>query len=119
MSTIGVVLLVCFVIVCLLLVLLVAIQSDNEDGMGGLLGGRGTVAFGSQTGNVLTRATFVLVVLFFALSLALALINKKPAAEKDLIDSTAVEAAAEETTTAEWWADAPAEEAETTEEAAE
>ena len=47
MGTIGVVLLVVFVIVCLLLVLLVSIQDDGENGMG-LLGGRGTAAFGSQ-----------------------------------------------------------------------
>ena len=54
MGTIGVVLLVFFVIVCLLLVLLVAIQDDGENGMG-LLGGRGTAAFGSHSANVLTK----------------------------------------------------------------
>ena len=39
MGTIGVVLLVFFVIVCLLLVLLVSIQDDGENGIA-LLGGR-------------------------------------------------------------------------------
>ena len=72
MGTIGVVLLVFFIIVCVLLVLLVSIQSDNEDGMGGLLGGRGTAAFGAHSASVLT--------------IALALVNKKPKTDK-FVDS--------------------------------
>ena len=108
MGTIGVVLLVFFVIVCLLLVLLVSIQDDGENGMG-LLGGRGTAAFGSHSGSVLTKTTFVLVFLFFALSLGLALVNKKPKIEKDLVPAT-VEAAdtTSESTTGNWWAESEA-----------
>ena len=108
MGTIGVVLLVFFVIVCLLLVLLVSIQDDGENGMG-LLGGRGTAAFGSHSGSVLTKTTFVLVFLFFALSLGLALVNKKPKLEKDLVP-TAVESTdtASESTTSDWWAESEA-----------
>ena len=105
MGTIGVVLLVFFVIVCLLLVLLVSIQDDGENGMG-LLGGRGTAAFGSHSASVLTKTTFVLVFLFFALSLGLALVNKKPKLDKDLVP-TAVEATedAGETASGDWWAE--------------
>ena len=108
MGTIGVVLLVFFVIVCLLLVLLVSIQDDGENGMG-LLGGRGTAAFGSHSGSVLTKTTFVLVFLFFALSLGLALVNKKPKIEKDLVPTT-VEAAdtTSESTTGNWCAESEA-----------
>ena len=108
MGTIGVVLLVCFVIVCVLLVLLVSIQDDGENGMG-LLGGRGTAAFGSHSASVLTKTTFVLVFLFFALSLGLALVNKKPKLDKDLVP-TAVEAtdSASESTTGDWWAESEA-----------
>ena len=108
MGTIGVVLLVFFVIVCLLLVLLVSIQDDGENGMG-LLGGRGTAAFGSHSASVLTKTTFVLVFLFFALSLGLALVNKKPKIEKDLVPTT-VEAAdtTSESTTGNWWAESEA-----------
>ena len=106
MGTIGVVLLVFFVIVCLLLFLLVAIQDDGENGMG-LLGGRGTAAFGSHSASVLTKTTFVLVFLFFALSFALAMVNKKPKLDKDLVPATAVESteSAAETASGEWWAD--------------
>ena len=108
MGTIGVVLLVFFVIVCLLLVLLVSIQDDGENGMG-LLGGRGTAAFGSHSGSVLTKTTFVLVFLFFALSLGLALVNKKPKLDKDLVP-TSVEATdtASESATSDWWTESEA-----------
>ena len=106
MGTIGVVLLVFFVIVCLLLVLLVSIQDDGENGMG-LLGGRGTAAFGSHSASVLTKTTFVLVFLFFALSFALAMVNKKPKLDKDLVPATAVESTetATEAAASDWWAE--------------
>ncbi len=109
MGTIGVVLLVFFVIVCLLLVLLVSIQDDGENGMG-LLGGRGTAAFGSHSASVLTKTTFVLVFLFFALSFALAMVNKKPKFDKDLVPTTAVESteSAADAGASDWWADSEA-----------
>ncbi|EID85577.1 protein translocase, SecG subunit [Treponema sp. JC4] len=104
MGTLGVVLLVAFVIVCFLLVLLVSIQDDGENGMGGLLGGRGTAAFGAHSASILTKTTFVFVVLFFGLSLGLALINKKPSVAKDLVEPAAVEATADDSAAnAEWW----------------
>lgn len=105
MGTLGIILLVIFAIVSLLLILLVSIQDDGENGMGGLLGGRGTAAFGSHSASVLTKTTFVLVILFFALSLGLALVNKAPKLEKDLMHVDAVEATTEEAGTSEsnWW----------------
>lgn len=105
MGTIGLVLLVFFVIVCLLLVLLVSIQDDGENGMG-LLGGRGTAAFGSHSASVLTKTTFVLVFLFFALSLGLALVNKKPKIADELVPATVESTeAATESTESNWWAE--------------
>ena len=108
MGTIGVVLLVVFIIVCVLLVLLVSIQDDGENGMG-LLGGRGTAAFGSHSASVLTKTTFVLVFLFFALTVSLALVNKKPKLDKDLVP---VAAEASETTSdstaSDWWPESEA-----------
>ncbi len=111
MGTIGIVLLVFFIIICVLLVLLVAIQSDNEDGMGGLLGGRGTAAFGSHSASVLTRATGVLVVLFFVLTLSLALVNRK-SKTRNLTDSIPEEEVFDESSTqtgSNWWEEAAAE----------
>ncbi|MBO4533842.1 MAG: preprotein translocase subunit SecG [Treponema sp.] len=118
MGTIGIVLLVFFIIVCVLLVLLVSIQSDNEDGMGGLLGGRGTAAFGSHSANVLTKATTVLVVLFFVLTLGLALVNKKPKTDSILNSISEEEILDESTVSTNWWEDSEQTEA-VTEEAAE
>lgn len=104
MGTIGIVLLIAFVIVSVLLILMVVIQDDGENGMGGLLGGRGTAAFGSHSASVLTKATLILVVLFFVLAFALALVNKKPKIEKDLVTETELTEQAEEAApAAEWW----------------
>ncbi len=91
MSTIGIILLVVFVIASILLILLVLVQDDGQNGMGGLLGGRGTAAFGSHSASVLTKATAVLVFLFFALALLLAIINKKPKLDDSLLTSPAAE----------------------------
>ena len=74
-----VVLLVFFLIVAILLVLLVLTQSEEGDGLGGIFGGSSSTAFGSRSGNVLTRATTVLGALFLIVSLGLALMNRSPA----------------------------------------
>ena len=115
MGTIGIVLLVFFIIICVLLVLLVSIQSDNEDGMGGLLGGRGTAAFGSHSASVLTKATGVLVVLFFVLTLSLALVNKKPKTDKFIDSIPEEETVSSSDNTTNWWDNSAAETVEATE----
>jgi len=78
MTILGTVLLVFFVIVAILLVLLVLIQSEEGDGLGGIFAGGSSSAFGSRSGNVLTRATTVLGSLFLIISLGLALLNRTP-----------------------------------------
>lgn len=107
MGALGIVLLVFFVIVCVLLVLLVAIQDDGENGMGGLLGGRGTAAFGSHSASVLTKTTCVLAVLFFVLAFGLALVNKKPKLDASIADTatetTITADSAKNTESANWW----------------
>ena len=112
MGTIGIVLLVIFIVVCVFLVLLVSIQDDGENGMRGLLGGRGTAAFGSHSASVLTKATAVFVVLFFVITLSLALVNKKQKTP-DLADSIPEEEIATPVTTdsGNWWDEAESTEA--------
>ena len=78
MGILGIVLLVFFVIVAILLVLLVLIQNEEGDSMGGIFAGGSGSAFGSRSGNVLTRATTVLGALFLIISLGLALLNRTP-----------------------------------------
>jgi preprotein translocase subunit SecG len=78
MGILGIVLLVLFVIVALLLILLVLVQNEEGDSLGGIFAGGSGSAFGSRSGNVLTRATTVLGTLFLIISLGLALLNRTP-----------------------------------------
>jgi len=79
MEVLRIVLLVFFVINALLLILLVLIQNDEGGGLGGMFAGGANTAFGSRSGNVLTRATTVLGSLFLIISLSLAFISRTPA----------------------------------------
>lgn len=99
MSIIGVLLLVTFVIVCFLIIALVLLQSDEGSGLGGLFAGGSNSAFGSRSANVVTKATYVVVALFFITAFFMAFINKTP-------DDMGVEAAArleQGNATTEWW----------------
>ena len=126
-SIIKGVLLVAFVIICILLVLLVLVQDQDNSGMGGLLGGGNSAAFGSHSASVLTKATVVFVVLFFVVTFAIAkmLPTKSDSTDADLLSAAEaagkVEAAAESALPKEsdekWWNEsekeaAPAESAE-------
>jgi preprotein translocase subunit SecG len=76
MGILSVILLVFFVIIAVLLVLFVLIQNEEGDGLGGIFAGGSSTAFGSRSGNVLTRTTSVLGALFLVVSLGLALLSR-------------------------------------------
>ena len=78
MGILGVALLVLFVIVAILLILLVLIQDEEGDGLGGIFAGGSGSAFGSRSGNVLTRTTTILGALFLVISIGLALMHRNP-----------------------------------------
>jgi preprotein translocase subunit SecG len=78
MGILSVVLLVFFVISAILLILLVLIQNEEGDSLGGIFAGGSGSAFGSRSGNVLTRTTSVLGALFLIISLGLALLSRTP-----------------------------------------
>jgi len=78
MGILTIVLLVFFVIIAVLLVLLVLVQNEEGDSLGGIFAGGSGSAFGSRSGNVLTRATSVLGGLFLVVSLGLALLSRTP-----------------------------------------
>jgi preprotein translocase subunit SecG len=78
MAILSTVLLVLFVIDAILLILLVLVQSEDGDRLGGIFAGGSSSAFGSRSGNVLTRTTSVLGALFLIISLSLALVNRTP-----------------------------------------
>jgi preprotein translocase subunit SecG len=99
MSILNILLLVFFVIVAILLILLVLIQNEEGDSLGGIFAGGSGSAFGSRSGNVLTRTTTILGALFLIISLGLALINRTPG-------GTGVEAAGRTLDTeanSDWW----------------
>lgn len=104
MGVINILLLVLFVIVAVLLILIVLIQNEEGDSMGGIFAGGSNSAFGSRSGNILTRTTSILGALFLILSFSLALVNRTPS-------DKGVKAAAQQLETSsnsEWWNDQPA-----------
>lgn len=83
-----------FIFVAVLLVIMVLLQDDQGEGLGGIFGGSSSSPFGSKSGNILVKTTTVLGVLFFFASFGLALISKTPsdddilkAAQKENIES--------------------------------
>ena len=103
MGILGIILLVVFIIIAVLLILLVLVQNEEGDSLGGIFAGGSGSAFGSRSGNVLTRTTTVLGALFLVISLGLALINRSPA-------GTGVEEAGRQInpgTTADWFLEDP------------
>lgn len=102
MEALKVVLIVLFVIISILLILLVLVQNDEGGGMGGLLSGAGSAAFGSQSASVINKTTFVLVILFLIISFGIARLNK--ASVSDLTDDETVEETMDIDAEAEnWW----------------
>ncbi len=99
MAIIGAVLLVFFVIVCVLIVILVLLQNEEGGGLGGLFGGGSNSAFGSRSASVLTKATYVVVTLFFITAFLLAFIHKSPS-DKGLEEAARLEQADSDS---EWW----------------
>ena len=104
MGLIGILLLVIFVIVSILLILIVLVQNEDGDSLGGIFAGGSSSAFGSRSGNVLTRTTYILGTLFLLSSFGLAMINRTPG--ESGVESAAKQAESDVKT--EWWNDAPA-----------
>jgi len=61
---------VLFVILCILLVILIMLQSDKSAGLG-LLGGSSQSAFGSSTADVITKITGGMIALFLVIAMGL------------------------------------------------
>jgi len=78
MGILSVILLVLFVIIAVLLISLVLVQNEEGEGLGGIFAGGSGSAFGSRSGNVLSRITTVLGALFLIVSLGLALLSRPP-----------------------------------------
>ena len=99
MSGISIALLVFFIIAALLIVGLVLLQNEEGDSLGGLFSGGSNSAFGSRSGNILTKTTYTLITLFFVVTFFLAWLNKSPG-DSGLQQDAQIQQA--ETAT-EWW----------------
>ncbi|NLV68679.1 MAG: preprotein translocase subunit SecG [Spirochaetes bacterium] len=67
---------VVFAIICVLLVLIILLQSDKSAGMG-ILGGAGQSTFGSSTADIITKVTAVMVAIFMVGSLGISIMESR------------------------------------------
>ncbi|MDI6704002.1 MAG: preprotein translocase subunit SecG [bacterium] len=69
------ILLIFHVLICIVLVLVVLLQSGRDQSLGSAFGGGSSqTLFGTRRGNVLTKATTILAILFMATCLSLAIL---------------------------------------------
>lgn len=94
-------LIVVFVISAILLCLIIMIQDDQGEGLGGIFGGGSTSAFGSRSGNVLTKATSVLAAIFLITALGAAWLNRSSKSED--IEAKARIKSLEEQDSSDWY----------------
>ena len=99
MGILEIILIVIFVIASFLLILIVLMQDEQGEGLGGLFGGGSTTAFGSRSGNVLTKFTSILGAIFLVCSFALAWVSRT--VEKGDVLGAARKTSTEEVE--EWW----------------
>jgi preprotein translocase subunit SecG len=83
------ILLVIHLLVTIALIVVVLLQRSEGGGLGigSSSGGMGSFMSGRGTANLLTRTTAILGAIFFALSLALALLNQGTRQPRSLLDS--------------------------------
>ena len=105
MGAVGVALLVLFSISAVLLIIIVMLQDEQGEGLGGIFGGGSSSAFGSRSGNVLTKFTSIIGAVFIIAAFCLAWYNRS-VDNSDLLKAAKESATSQETS--EWW-DAPAE----------
>lgn len=91
MAVLSVILLILFCIVSVLLMGVILLQDDQGDGLGGIFGGSNNSSVGLQSGNILTRFTGILAVLFFVLSLSLMMVYTKSYSDAQASDGVEAE----------------------------
>lgn len=98
MTVLSIILLVLFVIVALALIFIVAIQSENTNGLGGIFGGDSSnSAFGGRSNRVINKITAGLGIAFVVLAICVAILNKSP--ESSILTRAQDRAAVTSTTT--------------------
>ncbi len=92
MAVLSIILLVLFVIVSLLLIFIIAIQSEDNTGLGGVFGGNSETAFGGRSNRVVNKITAYLVAAFIVLAILVAFVNKS--SDTSVLSSLGQQAAA-------------------------
>lgn len=76
MAILGILVLVIFSISAALLILLVLIQDEQGEGLGGIFGGGSSTSLGSRSGNILTRFTSIIGTIFIICCVVFALLKR-------------------------------------------
>ena len=100
MTILSILLLVIFLLACIFLVLMVLLQDEQGEGIGGIFGGGSSTPFGSRSGNILTRFTSILAAVFLLTSFGLAWVNRTT--DKSDIPGAAYKQS-DKTEIIEWW----------------
>lgn len=74
-------------------------QDEQGEGLGGIFGGGSSAAFGSRSGNILTKTTSIIAAVFMISSFGLTWVNRTP--DKGDVLGTAREGLSQ--TAKEWW----------------
>lgn len=82
----DIIFLILIVLSGLLLIILVMLQDEGGEGLGGIFGGGSSTPFGSRSGNVLTRITAVLAAVFILCTLGLAYMKRTPQESGNILD---------------------------------
>jgi preprotein translocase subunit SecG len=101
MGVLSIILIVFFVASALITILIVLIQDDQGEGIGGMFGGGSSTPFGSRSGNVLTRFTAIVATVFFCAAFALAWVNRG-AESSDIVRKARLESL-QEAEQENWW----------------
>jgi preprotein translocase subunit SecG len=101
MGLLSIILLVIFAIAALIMILVIMLQDDQGEGIGGLFGGGSTTPFGSRSGNILTRFTSILGAIFVVGAFALAWLNRSPETT-DIVEKARLEQI-QEAEQSNWW----------------